>query len=75
MKIIYEYSHLGGKQILQVDYPEIYNDIKQVISNIKNVGKNKVSKEKTMKGRMLYSPSELNQYLKNLPGFFRLCKT
>ena len=60
MKIVYEYSHLGGRQILQVDYPEIFKEVHESIRSINNIKKNKVSKEKTSKGKMLYSPKELN---------------
>lgn len=61
MKIIYEYSHLGGKQILQVDYPLILKEVHDAINSITDIGKNKVSKEKTSHGEMLYSPKELNE--------------
>lgn len=64
MKIVYEYSHLGGKQILQVDYPNILKQIKEVIVSIDKIKKNKISKEKTMVGKLLYSPTELNKLFK-----------
>lgn len=60
MKIVYEYSHLGGRQILQADYANILNEIHHVIASIKNINKNKISKEKTNHGELLYSPKELN---------------
>lgn len=60
MKIVYEYSHLGGRQILQVDYPEILKEVHESIRSINNIKKNKISKEKTSMGKMLYSPKELN---------------
>jgi hypothetical protein len=63
MKVYYEYSHLGGSEILQVRYPEINHEIYQVIASI-NTGKNKVSKEKTKHGMLLYSPVELNDLFK-----------
>lgn len=65
MKIVYTYSHLGGYEILKVNHPEKLDDIYDVISKV-NVGKNKVSKEKTSPGAMLYSPIEMNQLFKNL---------
>lgn len=34
MKIVYEYSHLGGSEILQVRYPEIGQEINQVIARV-----------------------------------------
>lgn len=75
MKIVYEYSHLGGKQILQVDYPKILKEIRQIIVSIKKVKKTKVSKEKTMRGKLLFSPIELNTQFKkefNKYGFHEL---
>lgn len=60
MKIVYEYSHLGGSEILQVRYPKIDKQIKTVISKVK-ARKVKESKEKTMKGQLLYSPKDMNQ--------------
>ncbi|WP_342267829.1 BglII/BstYI family type II restriction endonuclease [Candidatus Tisiphia endosymbiont of Empis tessellata] len=60
MKIVYEYSHLGGRQILQVDYPKIFQEIHESIKAINDIKKNKVSKEKTSEGKMFYSPKELN---------------
>lgn len=63
MKIIYEYSHLGGYEILKVHYPEILQDIYNVIAQV-NVGKTKMSKEKTNAGEMLYSPVEMNGQFK-----------
>jgi len=63
MKVVYEYSHLGGSEILKVRFPEIEKDIKEIISEVK--GKRiKESKEKTMKGKMLYSPKDMNQQFK-----------
>ncbi len=61
MKKVYEYSHLGGSQILKVDYPEINKQIDEVIKEISGLKKTKVSKEKTMRGEMLYAPKEINE--------------
>lgn len=65
MKKVYEYSHLGGSEILQVTYPNINKDIDDVIASIVKVGKTKISKEKTMKGKKLFSPIDLNQRYKD----------
>ncbi len=59
MKVVYEYSHLGGSEILQVKYPELKDEIAAVIGEI-DARKTKISKEKTMEGRELYSPKEMN---------------
>lgn len=65
MKIIYEYSHLGGSEILQVRYPEINKEIYEVIKNVKPT-KSKESKEKTKVGKMLYSPIDMNKQFNDL---------
>lgn len=61
MKKVYEYSHLGGKQILETEFPEINKQINEAIESIVNLKKTKISKEKTMKGKKLYAPRELNR--------------
>lgn len=63
MKKIYEYSHLGGSEILKVRFPQIEEEIDTIIEQIA-AEKKKVSKEKTMKDRILYSPVELNKQFK-----------
>jgi len=63
MRIVYEYSHLGGSEILQVRYPHIQLEINAIIMDIK-AQRSKVSKEKTMRGRLLYSPKGMNQQFK-----------
>jgi len=55
MKKVYEYSHLGGSQILKVDYPEIDKEIDAVIDGIAGLKKTKKSKEKK-RGRFLKIP-------------------
>ncbi|TVL99877.1 MAG: BstYI [Candidatus Brocadia sp. WS118] len=60
MRIAYEYSHLGGTEILQVRYPDHQSEIYQVIAEI-TAKRTKVSKEKTMKGKTLYAPADMNQ--------------
>lgn len=58
---VFEYSHLGGSEILQIRFPEIDREVNSVIESIKDVQRTKESKEKTMRGKMLYSPVDLNQ--------------
>lgn len=64
MKIVYEYSHLGGSEILLVRYPEINDQIISVISNVK-ANRIKESKEKTMFGKLLFSPRDMNKQFCN----------
>lgn len=65
MKKVYEYSHLGGSEILHSMFPEIEKEIDDVIASGK-AKKTKISKEKTMKGELLYAPRDLNQQFKDL---------
>lgn len=65
MKVIYQYSHLGGYEILKVNHNEILEDIFDVISKVA-VGKTKVSREKTNPGELLFSPVEMNKQFKDL---------
>lgn len=64
MKKVYEYSHLGGAEILRVRYPKIEKEIDDVIGQIAGFKKSKVSKEKTKKGALLYDPKDLNRRFK-----------
>mgnify|MGYP000994328455 CR=1 FL=1 len=64
MKIVYEYSHLGGAEILQVRYPQINQEVNDVIHAVKG-RRLKESREKTKQGRMLFSPIDLNQQFLN----------
>lgn len=65
MKIVYEYSHLGGSEILKVRYPSIEKEIYETISRI-TAHRIKISKEKTMPGRKLYSPKDMNRQFKQI---------
>lgn len=62
MRIVEYYSHLNGLEYLMVHKPELWDEIQQVIANVDaNKFKTKVSKERTMKGKMLYAPIEMNK--------------
>ena len=77
MRVVYEYSHLGGSEILLVHYPEINREIYTVIESV--IGNRvKESKEKTKKGKMLFSPIDMNEQYKtefNDRGFIELRNT
>ena len=65
MKIVEKYSHLNGHEFLLVHKPELWNEIEKVIKTVDaEKCKTKVSKEKTMKGTLLYSPIEMNNAFK-----------
>lgn len=53
---VYEYSQLGGSEILQVRYPQM--------NAATATTKTKVSREKTNPGELLFSPKEMNAAFK-----------
>lgn len=66
MKIAQKYSHLNGEEYLLVHHEDLYNEIKQVISEVDaNKHKTKTSKEKTKVGKKLYNPDSLNLEFKD----------
>ncbi len=65
MKIVYEYSHLGGAEILKIRFPDNEKEIYEIIDAV-SARRLKVSEEKTMYGRQLYSPKDLNRQFKKL---------
>jgi hypothetical protein len=65
MIIAETYSHLNGLEFLLVHKPTIWDEIKEVIAAV-DAGAclTKVSREKTMLGKLLYSPIDLNNSFK-----------
>lgn len=62
MNIAEQYSHLNGLEYLMVHRPGLWKEIQAVISSVDaNACKTKISKEKTKKGKVLFSPVELNK--------------
>jgi len=67
MKIVETYSHLNGLEFLLVHKRALWKEIKGVISAVDaNKCRTKVSKEKTMKGEILFSPIDMNVAFKLL---------
>jgi hypothetical protein len=67
MKIIEKHSHLNGEEYLIVHHSKIYQEINDVIREIDAESfRTKISKEKTMTGKLLYNPDELNKEFKRL---------
>jgi hypothetical protein len=67
MQIVETYSHLNGLEYLLVHKPYLWDEIKKVVDAVDaEVCKTKVSKEKTMKGKLLYSPVAMNKNFKTL---------
>lgn len=67
MKIANLYSHLNGYEFLLVHKPNLWKEIESVVARIDASScKTKISKEKTKKGRSLYSPVDMNKAFKKL---------
>jgi len=61
------YSHLNGYEYLAYNKPEILEEIQAVIALVDaSKCRNKVSREKTKMGRLLYSPEDMNKFFKQL---------
>lgn len=67
MRIMETYSHLNGEEYLLVKQPKLYQEIKEVIEGVDAARcLTKKSKEKTMRGKRLYSPKALNMHFSTL---------
>lgn len=67
MKIVETYSHLNGLEYLLVHHPKLWKELQAVVSAVDSqTAKNKISKEKTMLGKVLYSPKDMNSQFKKL---------
>jgi hypothetical protein len=67
MRIVGEYSFAGGAEFVKENFPAQLEEIRAAIKAIDgSLYKTKESQEKTMHGRMLYSPSALNEQFKLL---------
>lgn len=69
MRIAEHYSHLNGLEYLLVHKPSLWREIQEVVASVDaDSFKTKISQEKTMRGKRLYSPIEMN---KAMGGSFR----
>ena len=65
MQIEAQYSHLNGLEYMLVHHCALWDEIQDVIGSVDaEACKTKVSKEKTMPGRLLYSPRDMNDEFK-----------
>jgi predicted oxidoreductase (fatty acid repression mutant protein) len=65
MKIIEKYSHLNGLEYLLVHNPKLWDEIQNVVEAVDaEKCKTKISKEKRMIGKLLYSPDDMNKMFK-----------
>lgn len=67
MRIVETYSHLNGLEYLLVHHPKLWKELQAVVKLIDGeAAKTKISQEKTMMGKMLYSPAEMNSRFKSM---------
>ena len=65
MKIGAYYSHLNGLEWLLHHYSKYWDEINNALNSVNAEDcRNKVSEEKTMKGRLLYAPKDMNKAIK-----------
>ena len=63
------YSFKNGKEALEANFPAALGEIFQIISSVDAAAcKTKISEERTMMGRALYSPRELNRVYAEMFG-------
>jgi hypothetical protein len=66
MRIVEQYSHLGGVEILLVHKPHLWKEIQTVIQQADaTLCRTKVSKEIRTKGTLFYSPLAMNKTIRN----------
>ena len=75
MKVISEFSQKDGKGYISKHFPDELQEVYDIIKSVQlSQFRTKVSKEKTMPGKMLYSPISLNKEYKkrfNAKRWFR----
>ncbi len=65
MEIKATYSHLNGLEFLLVHRSVLWDEVQRVISQVDaEACRTKVSRERTMRGRLLYSPTDMNNAFK-----------
>ncbi len=65
MKLSAYYSHLNGFEWLDYHHPEIWKELTDAISAVDASKYKKKSKEKTMAGKEIYAPVEINKAFRN----------
>lgn len=67
MRVVGVYSFNGGKEAIAKKYPQLLTEVEEIIDKVDaSKCKTKTSKEKTMRGKKLYSPVALNNRFKKL---------
>ena len=66
MRIAARYSHLNGEEYLLVHRKRLWEEVRAVIAEVDAMAcRTKVSKEKTMPGKLLFSPADMNRAFKD----------
>ena len=66
MRLESRYSHLNGEEYLLVHRKHLWDEVQDVIAGVDAWAcRTKVSRERTMKGRRLFSPPDMNQAFKD----------
>ena len=66
MQVKAKYSHLNGEEYLLVHHKALWEEVQAVIDQVDAMAcRTKVSKEKTMSGKMLFSPTDMNKAFKS----------
>jgi len=77
MRIVHEYSHFGGTEVLRLRYPEYEQEIYEIIAHVQP-RRSKVSRGQTMPGRSLSDWRDVNGQFRNAfrsRGYGKLCDT
>ncbi len=66
MQVKARYSHLNGEEYLLVHRKQLWEEVQHVIAEVDaSACRTKVSKEKTMRGKTLFSPADMSQAFKD----------
>ena len=66
MRIQAKYSHLNGEEYLLVHRKQLWDEVKEVVAEVDAAAcRTKVSREKTMPGKVLFSPADMNRAFKD----------
>ena len=62
MQVRAHYSHSNGEEYLLVHSPHLWDEVRAVIAEVDAFAcRTKVSRERVMQGKMLYSPTDMNR--------------
>ena len=65
MRMQAKYSHMNGEECLLVHRADLWREVREVVAGVDaEACRTKMSREKTMRGKMLYSPQDMNAAFK-----------